>query len=86
MRELAKQVEEYVNRKDIHILDRAIVNEVFYQYQNMKDCEYTEVENVNLTLEDIIKVANDVTSTYYMNEGLNELIEQWLFTAINEYN
>ena len=86
MKELAKQVEEYINRKDIHILDRAIVNEVFYRYQNMKDCEYDEVANVNLTLEDIIKVANDVMSTYYMNEGLNELIEQWLFTAINENN
>lgn len=32
MQELAKQVEEYINRKDIHILDRAIVNEVFYRY------------------------------------------------------
>ena len=86
MKELAKQVEEYINRKDVHILDRAIVNEVFYQYQNMKDCEYDEVKNINLELNDIIKISNDIMSTYYMNEGLNDLIEQWLLTAIDENN
>jgi hypothetical protein len=83
MNELMKEVENYCeDRNNGYILERALIAEVFYQYQYLKDNEYEEVKDVNLTLENIINIARDILSTYYMNEGFNELITNWLFDSI----
>lgn len=84
MKELKKQVEEYIENKDAYILNRAIVNEVFYQYENLKDEDYDEFEDLELTFEDILEISNNILNTYHMNDGFSEVIDTWLFKHIDE--
>ena len=83
MKELKKQVEEYVDNKDAYILNRAIVNEVFYQYECLKDEDYDEVKDLELTFNDILEISNNVLNTYHMNDGFSEVIDTWLFRYID---
>lgn len=79
-KELMQQIEQYLKNDDIDILFRAILNEVVYQYDDIKS-NYTDYDNIDLTLDDLEEITKNIMSTYYMNEGLNELIQY----SLNDY-
>lgn len=79
-KELREDILEYTINDDIDILFRAILNEVAYQYDDIK-LTYTDYDNIDLTLDDLEEITKNIMSTYYMNEGLNELIQY----SLNDY-
>ena len=79
-KELMGQIEQYLKNDDINILFRAILDEVAYQYNDIK-LNYTDYDNIDLTLDDLEEITKNIMSTYYMNEGLNELIQY----SLNDY-
>lgn len=82
MHDLELKIEDHVNNNCKYMLEKAIIYEVFYQFQYLKDCEYDEVKNVNLTVDDIVEIANNILNTTFMNEELNELIQLYLWKKI----
>ena len=82
MHDLELKVEDYVNNNCKYMLEKAIVYEVFYQFQYLKDNDYDEVKNVDLTVDDIVEVANNILNTTLMNEELNDLIQIYLWKKI----
>lgn len=79
-KELREDILKYTINDDIDILFRAILNEVAYQYDDIK-LNYTDYNNIDLTLDDLEEITKNIMSTYYMNEGLNELIQY----SLNDY-
>ena len=79
-KELMEKIEQYLKNDDINILFRAILDEVAYQYNDIK-LNYTDYDNTDLTLDDLEEITKNIMSTYYMNEGLNELIQY----SLNDY-
>ena len=75
---LLKEVREYIKTNEETLLYHAMLYEIAYQYDYIK-CDYTDFENVKLTLEDLKNITNDVVGSYYLNEGLNEMISQKLY-------
>ena len=75
---LLKEVREYIKTNEETLLYNAMLYEIAYQYDYIK-CDYTDFENVNLTLEDLKNITNDVVGSYYLNEGLNEMIDRKLY-------
>ena len=75
---LLKEVREYIKTNDETLLYNAMLYEIAYQYDYIKS-DYADFENVNLTLEDLEDIANELVCSYYLNEGLNELIDQKLY-------
>ena len=75
---LLKEVREYIKTNEETLLYNAMLYEIAYQYDFIKG-DYTDFENVNLTLEDIKNITRDVVGSYYLNEGLNEMIDRKLY-------
>lgn len=75
---LLKEVREYIKTNEETLLYHAMLYEIAYQYDYIKG-DYTDFENVNLTLEDLKNITDDVVSSYYLNEGLNEMIDRKLY-------
>lgn len=82
MHDLELKVKDYVDNNCKYMLEKAIVYEVFYQFQYLKDSDYDEVKNVDLTVDDIVEVANNILNTTLMNEELNDLIQIYLWKKI----
>lgn len=82
MHDLEFKVKDYVDNNCKYMLEKAIVYEVFYQFQYLKDSDYDEVKNVDLTVDDIVEVANNILNTTLMNEELNDLIQIYLWKKI----
>lgn len=82
MHDLELKIKDYVNNNCKYVLERAIVYEVFYQFQYLKDNNYDEVKNVDLTVDDIVEIANNILNTTFMNEEFNELIQYYLWKKI----
>ena len=80
--DLLKQAEELINDTSIFILSRAVLSEVLYQYNDIK-INYTDFDNTNLSLDDLKDITDRIMSTYYMNEGLNEVITDYLYDYID---
>lgn len=79
---LEEEVEEYCKDESIYILDRAIVSEVFYNYQY-----YVLNEDDNglmvLELKHLIEIANRLLNEDYFNESMNIRIIDELFSYSN---
>lgn len=84
-RELQQQLMEYTINDDIDLLFRAIMNEVAYQYDDIK-YNYTDFDNTDFTLDDLEEVTKSVLATTYMIEGLNELIQNKLYDYVKRCN
>lgn len=82
MHDLELKINDYVNDNCKYMLEKAIVYEVFYQFQYLKDNDYDEVKNLDLTVDDIVEVANNILNTTLMNEELNDLIQIYLWKKI----
>ena len=41
--------------------------------------DYTDFDNADLTLDDLKEITDEILSSYYLNEGLNEVIDGRLF-------
>lgn len=80
--ELLKQVREDIKTNKETLLYNAILYEVAYQYDYIKS-NYIDFENVNLKLDDLKDVASEIVGSYYMNEGLNELIDTKLSSYVD---
>lgn len=78
---LLKEVMEYIKTNEETLLYNAILYEIAYQYDYIKS-DYTDFENVNLTLEDLENIANEIVCSYYLNDGLNELVRDRLFSYV----
>ena len=79
-KELISQVSQYERNDDLDLLFRAIFREVAFQYDDIKN-NYDDFDNVDLNLDDFEEITKNIMSTYYMNEGLNELIQ----SVLNDY-
>ena len=82
---ILKQVKDYMGctcTNGESLLYNAILYEVAYQYDDIKN-NYTDFENVDLTLDDLKEIADQMLSSYYLNEGLNEIIDGGLFEYAN---
>lgn len=76
--DLLKEVREYIKTNEERLLYNAMLYEIAYRYDYIKS-DYTDFENVNLTLEDLEDIADELVCSYYLNEGLNEMIDQKLY-------
>ena len=79
---LEEEVKEYCRNENIYILDRAIVNEVFYNYQYYVLNEEDEGLMV-LDLKHILEIAHRLLSEDYFNESMNIRIIDELFSYSN---
>lgn len=80
-KELREDILEYTINDDIDILFRAILNEVAYQYDDIK-LNYDDFKSIDLNLDDFEEITKNIMSTYYMNEGLNEMIQGKLYDYV----
>ena len=81
-KELIEQIEQYLKNDDMYILFRAILDEVAYQYNDIK-LNYDDFKSIDLNLDDFEEITKNIMSTYYMNEGLNEVISDYLYDYID---
>ena len=80
-KELIEQIEQYLKNDDMYILFRAILDEVSYQYNDIK-LNYDDFKSIDLNLDDLEEITKNIMSTYYMNEGLNEMIQEKLYDYV----
>ena len=79
---LVDDVVAHIDNEDYkYPLFAGILYEIAYQYDYIKE-EYNDFEDIDLTLADIEKVCDDIISSYYMNEGLVELIHSKLYDYV----
>ena len=79
---LEKEVQEYCKDESVYILDRAMVSEVFYNYQYYVLNE--EDENLMiLELKHLIEIADRLLNEDYFNESMNIRIIDELFSYSN---
>ena len=78
---LLKEVREYIKTNEETLLYNAMLYEIAYQYDYIKG-DYTDFDEVNLTLEDLKDIADGVIGSYYLNEGLTELVQDRLFSYV----
>lgn len=76
---LEEEVKEYCRNESIYILDRAIVNEIFYNYQYYVLNEEDE-DLPTLELKDLIEIADTLLSEDYFNESMNLRIIDEIFS------
>lgn len=78
---ILKQVKDYMGctcTNGESIIHNAILYEVAYRYDYIKN-DYTDFDNADLTLDDLKEITDEILSSYYLNEGLNEVIDGRLF-------
>lgn len=79
---LEEEVKEYCRNESIYILDRAMVSEVFYNYQyyvlNEEDTGLMVLE-----LKHLIEIADRLLNEDYFNESMNIRIIDELFSYSN---
>lgn len=80
--ELVKQVRDCIDNDNDTLLFKAILYEVAFQYDCIKE-DYTDFDNVDLSLDDIKKITDIIVSSYYLNEGLVEMVSDRLYDYIN---
>lgn len=79
---LIDDVKEYIDKEDkMYPLYNGVLYEIAYQYDYIKE-EYTDFKDVDLTLEDIKNISDDIIGSYYMNEGLIEMIQGKLYDYV----
>lgn len=76
---LEEEVKEYCKDEKVYILDRAIVNEVFYNYQYYVLNEEDE-DLPTLELKHLIEIADRLLSEDYFNESMNLRIIDEIFS------
>lgn len=79
MNKLEEEVKEYCRNESIYILDRAMVSEVFYNYQYYVLNEEDE-DLPTLELKDLIKIADTLLNEDYFNESMNIRIIDEIFS------
>lgn len=80
-KELISEIKLFIEDGKYDLLYKALLNEIAYYYDYIKS-DYTDFENIDLTLEDFKNITNEIIGSYHMNEGLNEMIENKLYDYI----
>lgn len=81
-KELMSELKTFIDNNKNDLLYNALLNEVAYYYDYIKS-DYTDFDNTNLSLDDLKDITDRIMSTYYMNEGLNEVISDYLYDYID---
>lgn len=71
---LYEDVNEYVKNSHDNIMNY-LLNEVLFNYEaKLYDCDnYVDIKL--LTIDDLVKIAENMCNLYYFNEGANEIID-----------
>ena len=80
-KELMSEIKTFIDNNKNDLLYNALLNEVAYYYDYIKS-DYTDFDNANLSLEDFKNITDDIIGSYYMNEGLNEMIQGKLYDYV----
>lgn len=80
-KDVLKQVDEHLKDGNEPLLYKAILFELTSQYNYIKE-DYTDFENVDLTLDDLKHITNDVMDSYYLSQELNETLNQYLYDYV----
>jgi hypothetical protein len=80
-KELMSEIKTFIDNNKNDLLYNALLNEVAYYYDYIKS-DYTDFDNTDFSLEDFKNITDDIIGSYYMNEGLNEMIQGKLYDYV----
>lgn len=84
LEKLHKEVQDYLKYSTDSYLKKAMVYEIYYHYEDDIICNIQEIRNANFTLKDIQEIADRIVNSYYLNEELNDTIQDFTRDYIKE--
>ena len=84
LEKLHEEVKDYLKYSTDSYLKKAIVYELYYHYEDNIICDIQEIKYINFTLKDLQEIADRIVSSYYLNEELNDTIQDFTRDYIKE--
>lgn len=86
LEKLHSEMLDYLKYSLDSYLKKAMVYEIYYHYENDILCnDNQEMKDTKFTLKDLQEIADRMVNSYYLNEELNDTIQDFTRDYIEEH-